>query len=283
MCLKQMIISLICISFLSCGADEDPGPGKRPPIPEPEEKVYSFETTPAWADEFDYTGLPDPAKWGYDIGGGGWGNNELQYYTNRLENVSVADGLLTITARKEDFEDREYSSARVISKNKGDFLYGRFEIKAKLPTGLGTWPAIWMLPTDWEYGGWPASGEIDIMEHVGYDQDRVHITVHTEAFNHGIGTQVGKNKVVAGASTDFHLYRVDWTPADIKGYIDDALVFEFKNSGNGYKEWPFDKRFHLLLNIAVGGNWGGAQGVDPEVFPQSMEIDYVRVYNMTEE
>ena len=121
------------------------------------------------------------------------------------------------------------------------------------------------------------------MEHVGYDQDRVHITVHTEAYNHSIGTQVGKSKVVAGASTDFHLYRVDWTPEAIRGYIDNQAVFEFPNKGTGYKAWPFDKRFHLLLNIAVGGNWGGAQGIDETVYPQSMEIDYVRVYKMIEE
>lgn len=281
---QMLFILLLCLPVFSCSSEEDPGPRKTPPPPiEEQPKSYSFETIPVWTDEFDYTGVPDPAKWGYDLGGHGWGNNELQHYTDRPENASVADGLLTITARREPTEGSEYSSARLVTKDKGDFLYGRFEIKAKLPTGKGTWPAIWMLPTDWAYGGWPKSGEIDIMEHVGYDQDRVHITVHTEAFNHGIGTQVGKNKVIAGASTDFHLYRVDWTPADIKGYIDDQLVFTFINSGKGYKEWPFDKRFHLLLNIAVGGNWGGAQGVDPEVYPQEMVVDYVRVYEMIEQ
>ncbi len=281
---KLSIVLLLCLHVFSCSS-EDPGPKKKPPgLPPVEEEVknYSFETTPTWADEFDYTGAPDAAKWGYDIGGSGWGNNELQYYTSSTSNASVADGILTITARKENMENREYTSARLVSKDKGDFLYGRFEIKAKLPTGRGTWAAIWMLPTDWAYGNWPASGEIDIMEHVGYDQNRVHITVHTEAYNHGIGTQVGKNKVVAGASEEFHLYRVDWTPDSIKGYIDDQLVFEFAKQAGGYKVWPFDKRFHLLLNIAVGGNWGGAQGVDPDVYPQSMEVDYVRVYKLVE-
>src|SRR5688572_27819291 len=149
---------------------------------------WKFESTPTWADEFEYTGKPDASKWGYDIGGGGWGNNELQYYTDNIKNAAVAKGLLMITAIREPAGGREYSSARLVSKNKGDFLYGRIEVKAKLPTGKGTWPAIWMLPTDWEYGGWPSSGEIDIMEHVGFDQDRVHITVHTEAYNHSIGT-----------------------------------------------------------------------------------------------
>lgn len=258
-------------SFLSCHSDRD-----RSPLQE----NWTFESTPEWAEEFDYTGAPDPSKWGYDIGGSGWGNNELQYYSDNVKNAAVGNGLLTITAIQEPTEGRGYSSARLVSKNKGDFLYGRVEVKAKLPTGKGTWPAIWMLPTDWEYGGWPKSGEIDIMEHVGFDQDRVHITVHTESYNHSIGTQVGKNKMIANASSEFHLYRIDWTPSEIQGYIDDQLLFEFKNDGKGYASWPFDKRFHILLNIAVGGNWGGQKGVDDSIWPQSMQIDYVRYYKM---
>jgi len=277
------LLLTLAFAFIAC---EDSQPGDDlPPYQweEPEPKTYSFSEVPIWSDEFDYEGKPDPSKWGYDIGGHGWGNNELQYYTDRIDNASVSGGILTITAKKENMEGKEYTSARLISKNKGDWLYGRVEVKAKLPSGRGTWPAIWMLPTDWAYGGWPKSGEIDIMEHVGYDQDRVHITVHTEAYNHSIGTQVGKNRVVQGVSTDFHLYRIDWTPEWIKGYIDNILLFTFPNEKKGPATWPFDKRFHLLMNIAVGGNWGGVQGVDPEIFPASMEIDYVRVYEMKEE
>ncbi|MBD1397873.1 glycoside hydrolase family 16 protein [Pontibacter sp. JH31] len=274
--------SAVCFSFAfsSCknGAEESQPYISQPKAPQ--DLNWQFESAPVWADEFDYTGQPNPDKWGYDIGGTGWGNNELQFYTNKASNASVANGILKITARRENTEGKEYSSARLVTKNKGDFLYGRFEIKAKLPTGLGTWPAIWMLPTDWAYGGWPRSGEIDIMEHVGYDQNNVHITVHTEAYNHSKNTQKGKSKIIETASTAFHLYRVDWTPYAIRGYIDDLPVFEFINEGKGINEWPFDKRFHLLLNIAVGGNWGGAKGVDPSVFPQTMEVDYVRVYKM---
>jgi beta-glucanase (GH16 family) len=275
-----------CLLLLltACIGVEEPTSQTGPlPIQQPQDKGWAFESTPVWADEFAYEGKPDPAKWDYDLGGSGWGNNELQYYTNSLENARVTGGRLLITARKETVENREYSSARLVSRNKGDFLYGRFEVKAKLPAGRGTWPAIWMLPTDWAYGGWPASGEIDIMEHVGYDPDRVHVTVHTEAYNHAKNTQKGASKLVANATTDFHLYRVDWTPYAIRGYIDNQQVFQFINEGRGYTVWPFDKRFHLLLNIAVGGNWGGAQGVDPEVFPQSMEIEYVRVYRMIDQ
>lgn len=243
------------------------------------DQAWEFEKVPSWADEFDYEGLPDPAKWDYDIGGSGWGNNELQYYTNNLENAQVGEGVLKITAIK---EDKEYTSARLVSRKKGDFLYGRFEIKAKLPTGRGTWPAVWMLSTDWVYGGWPRSGEIDIIEHVGYDQNKVHMSVHTQAYNHKIGTQKTSFKTVPGVSEDFHLYRLDWTPYSIKGYVDDVPLFEFINDGKGIDSWPFDQKFHILLNLAVGGDWGGAQGVDPSIFPQSMEVDYVRVYNMIE-
>ncbi|WP_250432008.1 glycoside hydrolase family 16 protein [Pontibacter ruber] len=274
--------SLFLSMVASCGSkSEEPQPYISKPKA-PQDLSWQFETSPVWADEFDNSGQPDQNKWGYDIGGTGWGNNELQYYTNSTSNANVADGTLKITARKENKEGKEYTSARLVSKNKGDFLYGRFEIKAKLPTGRGTWPAIWMLPTDWAYGGWPKSGEIDIMEHVGYDQNNVHITVHTEAFNHAKKTEKGKSKVIETASTAFHLYRVDWTPYAVRGYIDNLPVFEFINSGKGFEEWPFDKRFHLLMNIAVGGNWGGAQGVDPSVYPQTMEVDYVRVYKMIE-
>ena len=278
--------TLLCIALIvmSCGSKaQEPTPIVTAAKPEaPQDKNWTFKSEPVWADEFNYTGQPDPAKWGYDTGGNGWGNNELQYYTDNRSNSNVADGVLSITARKEEVQGKEYSSARLVSKNKGDFLYGRFEIKAKLPAGKGTWPAIWMLPTDWNYGGWPKSGEIDIMEHVGYDQNRVHVTVHTEDYNHSKRTQKGQNKIVETASSDFHLYRVDWTPYAIRGYIDDEQVFEFVNEGKGSSVWPFDKRFQLLMNIAVGGNWGGAQGVEPTVFPQSMEVDYVRVYEMEE-
>lgn len=238
-----------------------------------------------WADEFDYEGLPDDTKWGYDLGGSGWGNNELQYYTEG-ENVNVADGYLTITARKEEYSQKSYTSTRLITKNKGDWLYGRIEVSAKLPSGTGTWPAIWMLPTDWVYGGWPASGEIDIMEHVGYQMGVIHGTVHTESYNHMSGTQLGKSVTREDASEVFHVYAIEWLPDKIQFFIDDKLYFVFKPSNNincpSEDEWPFDQRFHLLLNIAVGGNWGGANGVDDTIFPQELVVDYVRVYQSPE-
>ena len=231
-----------------------------------------------WSDEFEYDGAPDDAKWDYDIGGGGWGNNELQYYTSRTENVRVGNGVLTIEARLENYGGAKYTSTRIITKNKGDWLYGKIEVKAKLPSGRGTWPAIWMLPTDWEYGDWPRSGEIDIMEHVGYDQGVVHGTVHTEAYNHSIGTQVGDQMEVSDCSDEFHVYWIEWTTDIIDFYIDDSKYFTFMKVAQDYTKWPFDKRFHLLMNIAVGGSWGGIYGVDDSIFPQTLQIDYVRVY-----
>ncbi|MDQ6763224.1 MAG: glycoside hydrolase family 16 protein, partial [Bacteroidota bacterium] len=215
------------------------------------------------------------------LGSNGWGNHELENYTKLPSNVSVAGGYLTITAVKEASGGLNYSSARLVSKNAGDFLYGRVEVSAKLPAGKGTWPAIWMLPSGtWAYGDWPASGEIDIMEHVGFDPNVVHFSAHTKAFNWVINTQKTAVINVPGAIADFHKYRLDWTPYALRGYYDNALVFTFVNDGKGYTDWPFDKPFHLLLNLAIGGDWGGQQGVDDSIFPVSMVVDYVRLYKM---
>jgi beta-glucanase (GH16 family) len=246
---------------------------------------YQFAATPSWQDEFDYTGKPDPKKWNYDLGDHGWGNNELENYTDKPENARVENGHLIIEAKKEKSAKQNYSSARLVSKGKGDFLYGKFEIKARLPKGRGTWPAIWMLASENNYGnkGWPDNGEIDIMEHVGFDQNRVHGNVHTKAFNHAIKTNKGNNILIDNVSDEFHVYSCEWTPLSISILIDGKTFFTFiKEPSYQWAEWPFDKPFHLLLNIAVGGNWGGQKGVDDSVFPQKMEVDYVRVYPLTE-
>ena len=234
-----------------------------------------------WSEEFDYTGFPDSTKWSYDTEGNvyQWGNNEAQYYTSgRKENAWVSDGVLRITALKEPMEGRSYTSARLITKGKGDWLYGRFEIRAKLPTGRGTWPAIWMLPTDWEYGDWPKSGEIDIMENVGYDPDTIVFSSHTEKYNHAIGTQKNAKIACPDCYKAFHVYALEWEEDEYRLYVDDQLYFTFKNEGTGYEVWPYDKRFHILLNLAIGGNWGGQKGIDDSLFPHVFEIDYVRVY-----
>jgi len=234
-----------------------------------------------WNDEFDYVGKPDDTKWLYETGGGGWGNNELQYYTNREDNAYVNEGVLTITLKKEAYLNRNYTSARLNSINEGSFKYGRIEVKAKLPEGLGTWPAIWMLPTDWVYGGWPKSGEIDIMEHVGYDMNNIHGTIHVG--NHYGGNPIGNEILINDVVNNYHVYAIEWEENQINWYVDDEKYFtvlnnNLSNPDNSYMNWPFDQRFHILLNIAFGGNWGGAQGIDPNFISSQMVIDYVRVY-----
>ncbi len=237
--------------------------------------------TLVWNDEFEKSFI-DPQKWGHEVNANGGGNNELQYYTARLENSFIENGKLKIVSRYEDYSGdegtRSFTSARLRTKNKGDWKYGRIEISAMLPIGKGTWPAIWMLPTDWEYGSWPESGEIDIMEHVGYDPNVIHGTVHTKALNHMIGTQVGNKINIPKALNDFHIYAIEWFENRIDFFADDSLYFSFDNLNEGWQKWPFDKRFHLILNIAVGGAWGGQKGIDTSIFPSTMEIEYVRVY-----
>lgn len=246
---------------------------------------FSFSGTMAqvkrklvWSDEFNYKGLPDSTKWNYDVGGKGWGNNELQYYTSRqLGNARVEKGMLIIEAKKETIEKNAYSSARLLTKGKGDWTYGRIDVKARIPKGRGTWPAIWMLGSTTPLK-WPDDGEIDIMEHVGYDQGVIHASTHTKKYFHSIGTQKTAVTTVADCSEKFHVYSLDWDAETVTMLIDNKAYFSFKNEHTGNDAWPFNKPFHLLLNIAVGGGWGGQKGVDDTIFPQKMEIDYVRVY-----
>lgn len=237
-----------------------------------------------WSDEFNYSGQPDTSKWGYDLGDGcpkncGWGNNELEWYTaDRRENARVENGNLVIEARREKTGSRDYSSARMVTKNRGDWKYGRIEVRAKLPNGRGIWPAIWMLSTGWEYGGWPESGEIDIMENVGYEPDSVFGTVHTKRFNHVIGTQVSGAVFSKTLASEFHTYGLEWNAEKMDFMFDGQVFHTFKNIHEGPNAWPFDRDFHLILNVAVGGNWGGKKGVDASSFPQKMLVDWVRVY-----
>lgn len=243
--------------------------------------------TLVWADEFNKEGMPDTTKWSYDIEGNKWkwGNSESQAYTaNRADNAFVKGGKLAITAIKEDFKDPvtnetfHYTSARLITKGKGDWLYGKVVVRAKLPKGVGTWPAIWMLPTDWQYGQWPNSGEIDIMEHVGHNKDSIFASAHTGAYNHKIHTNKTEGIAILDAEETYHDYVLEWEPEEYRVLVDNKLYFTFKNEHKTSAEWPFDKRFHLLLNVAVGGMWGGQKGIDDNIFPQTMLVDYVRVY-----
>jgi len=231
-----------------------------------------------WSDEFNYSGLPDSTKWNYDVGGHGWGNHELQYYTSRkLNNARVEKGHLIIEARKEKTKNNEYSSARLVTKGKGDWTYGHIDVRARIPKGLGTWPAIWMLASVSPLK-WPDDGEIDIMEHVGYNQGVIHASAHTKKYFHSIGTQKTATTLVSDCSEVFHLYSLDWDAESITMLVDGKTYFTFKNEHSGKEARPFDKPFHLLLNVAVGGDWGGQKGVDEKIYPLRMEVDYVRVY-----
>ena len=244
-------------------------------------KIEKYFGNLIWDETFDYEGLPKEEDWGYDVGGHGWGNHELQYYTEEdPDNVYVKDGKLIITAHKEKKGENDYTSTRLVTRGKKDFKYGRIEVRAKLPKGVGTWPAIWMMPTDSVYGDWPKSGEIDIMEHVGFDQNRIHGTLHTEKYYWKNSNQKSAQIVGENVSNSFHTYSIEWAPKIIKIYFDNILYFTYRNENKGRESWPFDQKFYLILNIAVGGAWGGQKGVDSSIFPQVLEIDSIKVYDL---
>lgn len=228
-------------------------------------------TTLAWSDEFNTDGAPDPAKWTYDLGKGdnGWGNNEKQNYTNLAKNVKVAGGSLIITAIKEASGGAEYSSARIKTQGLYDFKYGKIEMRAKMPSGVGTWPAFWSLGTSG--GTWPANGEIDFVEWIGNKPNLTQSALHYPG-NSG-GNAAVKTTPIANASTEFHIYKTIWSPKTIRFFVDDVLYFTFDNSDTAL---PFHKNFFMIMNVAMGGNLGGA--IDPAFTQSSMEVDYVKVY-----
>lgn len=223
-----------------------------------------------WSEEFDTPGAPDPAKWGYDLGAGGWGNSELQYYTNRADNAVVSNGTLKIIAKAESYSGSNYTSARLLTKDKFSFKYGKIEARAKLPVGVGTWPAIWMLGSNISNVGWPACGEIDIMEHKGSQLNTIYGTLHYPG--HSGGSANGATTVISNATTEFHKYKAEWDASTIKIYVDDVLFHTVANSSS----LPFNQNFFIILNVAMGGTFAGP--VDPAFTNAAMEVDYVRVY-----
>lgn len=246
--------------------------------------------TLVWSDEFTTDGRPDPAKWGYEEGF--VRNREAQYYTPG--NARVANGRLVIEARKEHRADlpvrggrgtrapgraaAEYTSASLTTRGKASWTYGKIEVRAKLPTGRGTWPAIWLLGTNIDEVGWPRCGEIDVMENVGFDPDVIHANIHTARYNHVLKTNKGSKVTVGKPYDDFHVYALEWGPKVMDFLVDGRTFFTFANEGTGAAAWPFDRPHYLILNVAVGGGWGGQKGIDDAIFPQRMEVDYVRVY-----
>lgn len=241
-----------------------------------------------WSDEFENDGMPDPSKWGYEVGF--VRNDELQYYTNsRSENIRIEGGELIIEAHKETFnvpgcsdtKDNKcvtapYTSGSLTTRGKADWRYGRIEVMAKLPTGRGIWPAIWMLGSNIQDVPWPACGEIDIMEYVGFEPDLIHANTHTTKSSGG--TNFSTTIKLEEPGSDYHIYAIEWYEDRIDFFLDDIVYHTYYNDGTGTDSWPFNKEHYLILNIAVGGGWGGQQGIDDSIFPQKMHIDYVRVY-----
>lgn len=274
----SFFIFFFSILFLSCCSKKTATSTNPTPTPTPTPVPVSTTYQLVWSDEFDKDGLPDNTKWGYDVGGNGWGNNELQYYTNaRLENARIVNGNLIIEAKKESFSGRNYTSARLLTKNKAQWTYGKFDIRAKLPKGTGMWPAIWLLSAN-DPLHWPDDGELDIMEEVGFNQNTIYGTAHNYLYNGANGQQKGGNKLVPDADNAFHVYSIEWTNNQVIWSIDSVEYFTYNDPKLGANAWPYYKDFFMILNIAVGGNWGGQKGVDDSIFPQQMLVDYVRVY-----
>lgn len=238
--------------------------------------------TLAWAEEFNNSSL-DAGSWTVETGDGcpnlcGWGNNELEYYTDRPDNIFFQDGKLLIEAKKESFGGKNYTSSKLVSRGKKIFKYGRVDIRAKLPRGRGIWPALWMLPQQNVFGGWPRSGEIDIMELVGHEPGKVYGTVH---YGPGPGsTQISRGYTLAGGAAfndEFHVFSLEWKQDQLKWYVDGNLFSTVNKTDIGAATWPFNEDFFFIINLAVGGNWPGNPDANT-YFPQWLIVDYVRVY-----
>lgn len=241
-----------------------------------DENVLNQKRTLVWYDEFDYEGLPDKTKWNFEEGL--VRNNEPQYYTKeRLKNAKVTNGNLVITALKEDFEGAKYTSASINTQGKFGFTFGRVEVRAKLPSGKGVWPAIWTLGTNIDRIPWPSSGEIDIMEYWGHNPNSIHANVHTGDYNHTKGTGRGGKIIYEKPWEKFHIYAVEWYTDRLDFYFDDKLYYSCKKKGEGIGEWPFVAPQYLLINLAL---IGGQPGIDDSIFPAEYLIDYVRIYNL---
>lgn len=234
-------------------------------------------TNLVWADDFTETNQLSLAKWSYQTGSGGWGNNELQTYTNNANNVYIKDGKLIISAQKD--KKGNYTSARVNTKNKGDWQYGRIEVRAQLPAGRGSWPAIWLWPTNQLYGTANlANGELDIMEQVGADPGEVWASSHSYAYNPTNGNTRQCGTVIPKANSSLVTYAIEWNSQKITYSADGIVYCTLNNDNSGWKSWPYDQKYHLIINLAVGGTWGGYKGIDTKSLPWNYAIDYVHVY-----
>jgi len=266
---RNFVLGILSLTLLvifngitSCSTDET-------------QTVANFHTI-TMQDEFDQDGAPNSSIWTYDIGGNGWGNNELQYYTDRSQNVAVQNGYLIITAEKENFEEASYTSARILSKGLFEQAYGRFEARIKLPWGQGIWPAFWLLGGDIDTNNWPNCGEIDIMEYRGQNPTTVLGTVHGPGYSGGESISKSYSLTNDRFDTGFHVFGIEWTPDYINYYVDDVLYNQITPE-DVTGEWVFNKPFFIIINLAVGGSFVGSPNAET-VFPQTMLVDYVRVY-----
>lgn len=263
--IKRGIIFCLTLIAFSCSTDE-------------KQTVTTMKNL-VLADEFDVDGAPNNSLWSFDIGtgNGGWGNNELQYYTDRPENVKVENGMLKITAIKESYMGSAYTSARLLTKGKFAQKYGRFEARIKMPYGQGMWPAFWLLGDNIDTVSWPDCGEIDIMEYRGQQPTLISGTVHGPGYSGG--QSISKSYALKNDrfDTDFHVFGIEWGENYINYYVDNVLYNQITpNDVTG--QWVFDHPFYIIINLAVGGNYVGSPNTET-VFPQDMLIDYVRVYN----
>jgi beta-glucanase (GH16 family) len=250
------------------------------------QKMDGKEWTLVWSDEFEGSGLPDTTKWSYNFGNWGWGNNEPQYYTSsRIENARLENGTLIIEARKND-DGNEWTSARLTTQGKESFLYGRIEFRAKVPVTRGTWSAGWLLGDEYrDELSWPYCGEIDVLECVGFEIDdstgngKNHATCHTRSYYFKQGNQIGSEIAVSAMNTTFHTYAIEWYPDVIYGFLDGEKYYTY-DMNKDELEWPFDKAQNIIVNLAIGGGWGGAKGIDESVESHQYILDYVRVYEL---
>lgn len=283
--LKQWALAfalvLFCCFCIGCGGGSTIAI-TQPPPPPPTMAGWTL----TWNDEFNGAdgSAPDPSKWSFDLGGNGWGNNELECYTNRLQNAEIMGGNLVITAQQEnnflcsDGNTRNYTSARMLTKGKFDQAYGRFEARIKIPAGQGMWPAFWLLGNNIDSVGWPACGEVDIMENIGKEPSTIHGSIHGPGYTGATGLSLPFVLSGANFSDSFHVYAIEWEANVVRFYVDDSLYASFTPSSLPQgATWEFDHPFFILLNLAVGGDWPGPPD-NTTVLPQSMLVDYVRVY-----
>ena len=284
--LTMLSLAVLLMFFTVCEKNVNP----KQDLQDNEQEMGRWDLV--WNDEFDGDAIDDQ-KWNKLLWRPGWVNNELQAYTDRDTNLFIRDGRLVIRGLIEpgytgtDHAGTDYSadftSGRMNTAGRATWTYGRFDIRAKLPKGRGSWPAIWMLGANISTAGWPHCGEIDIMEHVGYDDGNIHASIHTTDYNHMVGTQRSGQVPVPTATDSFHVYSLEWDSTYIRYLVNNDPYFFIYNDSNGNKNrWPFDSPHYMILNLAIGGDWGGAQGIDNSAFPMEMEVDFVQAFKKSE-